>query len=158
MFSDLNKVTLLGNVTNDPDLRFTPSGSAVLSFGLATNRRYKKGDEWTDDVTFHNIVVWGQQAQSLSQRISKGTRLIMTGRITTRSWDGTDGKKNYKTEIVADEISLVSRYKEGPASELPPVAASSGSAEDKPARRAKSSDEAPAAEPTVEINPDDLPF
>lgn len=109
MFGDINKVTLMGNVTKDPELRYTPSGASVLSFSLATNRRYKKGDEWVDEPSFHNIIVWNQ-AEALSQRIKKGTRLYLEGRVHTRSWDGADGKKNYKTEIISDRVILISRF------------------------------------------------
>lgn len=109
MFGDINEVTLMGNVTKDPDLRYTPGGAAVLSFSMATNRRYKKGEEWTDEVAFHNIVVWNN-SESLGQRIKKGTRLLVKGRVQTRSWDDKDGKKQYKTEIVSDKIILISRF------------------------------------------------
>lgn len=159
MFNDINEVRLLGNITNDPDLRFTPSGAAVLSFGVATNRRYKKGEEWVDDVTYHNIVVWGQRAQSLAQRVKKGTRLFVSGRLQTRSWDGQDGKKQYKTEIVSDDISLVSRYNEGPMSgnaggdNIDPASI--------PGMKSAASipqPDAPSGDDNVEIDPDELPF
>ena len=73
LFGDINKVEIMGNLTQDPELRFTPNGSAVASFSVATNRRYKQGDEYKDETTFHNIVVWGNLAQALSQRAKKGT-------------------------------------------------------------------------------------
>lgn len=109
MFGDVNNVTLLGNVTKDPDLRFTPSGAAVLSFSLATNRRYKKGEEWVDEPSFHNIVVWNS-AETLGQRIRKGTRVYIEGRLQTRSWDDKEGKKQYKTEVVSDRVLLIARF------------------------------------------------
>lgn len=109
MFGDVCKVTLLGNVTKDPELRYTPGGSAVISFGLATNRRYKKGEEWAEEVSFHNIVVWNQ-AEQLAQRIKKGTRVYIEGRIHTRSWDDKEGKKQYKTEIISEKLILISRF------------------------------------------------
>lgn len=109
MFGDVNNVTLLGNVTKDPDLRFTPSGAAVLSFSLATNRRYKKGEEWVDEPSFHNIVVWNS-AENLGQRIRKGTRVYIEGRLQTRSWDDKEGKKQYKTEVVSDRVLLIARF------------------------------------------------
>jgi single-strand DNA-binding protein len=112
MFNDVNEVRLLGNVTQDPKLNFTPSGTAVLAFGMATNRRYKHGEEWKDDTTFHNIVVWGALAQRLEKRLKKGTRLYLSGRVTVQMWESDNGKKNYKTEIVAEDISLISRYNE----------------------------------------------
>lgn len=158
MFNDINEVRLLGNITNDPDLRFTPSGAAVLSFGVATNRRYKKGEEWVDDVTYHNIVIWGQRAQSLAQRVKKGTRLFVSGRLQTRSWDGQDGKKQYKTEIVSDDVSLVSRYNEGPMS------GNAGNEAVDPASIPGMKSAASLPQPemsgddSVEINPDELPF
>ncbi len=154
MFNDINEVRLMGNVTNDPDLRFTPAGTAVLSFGLATNRRYKKGDEWTDEPTFHNIVIWGNYAQSLAPRIHKGTRMVVNGRIQTRSWDGQDGKKNYKTEIVSNEVNLVSRYNEG---KLDSAQAPSGGGNYSPS--ADNSGSTPSSSNEDEsIDPDDLPF
>jgi single-strand DNA-binding protein len=162
MFNDINEVRLMGNITSDPDLRFTPSGTAVLSFGLATNRRYKKGDEWVDEPSFHNIVIWAQKAQSLAPRIKKGTRVHVAGRLQTRSWDGADGKKQYKTEVIADEINLIARYNEGTNAELgAAMPTQSAPADDfgapepeaKPAKRGKGE----AAE-EVEIDPDELPF
>lgn len=151
MFGDINEVRLMGNITNDPDLRFTPSGTAVLSFGLATNRRYKKGEEWVDEPSFHNIVVWGQRAQSLAQRIKKGTRVHVSGRLQTRSWDGQDGKKQYKTEVVSDDVILIARYNEGPNSELAPATASK-----QPSSKAAAAE--PDMDPPADIDPDELPF
>jgi len=109
MFGDINRVTLMGNVTKDPDLRYTPSGTAVISFSLATNRRYKKGEEWTDEVAYHNLVVWNQ-AEQLAQRIKKGTRIYVEGRVQTKSWDDKEGKKQYKTEIISERVILISRF------------------------------------------------
>lgn len=162
MFNDVNEVRLMGNITNDPDLRFTPNGSAVLSFGMATNRRYKKGDEWVDDTTFHNIVIWGQQAQSLAPRVKKGTRIYVAGRIQTRSWDGNDGKKQYKTEINVDTVSLISRYNEGTNAELgvtysAPTGGGNFNANSAPADTG-ADNAAPEVEGGDSINPDDLPF
>ncbi len=142
MFGDINRVELMGNVVRDPDLRYTPNGAAVLSFSMATNRRYKKGEEWTDEVSYHNIVVWNN-AEGLSQRIKKGTRLFVEGRIQTRSWDDKEGKKQYKTEINADRVLLISRF-EGDNMASSEGRAPAASAED------DSSDES--------IDPNDLPF
>lgn len=109
MFGDINRVTLMGNVTKDPELRFTPSGAGVISFSIATNRRFKKNDQWTDEAAFHNIVCWNS-AESLAKRIKKGTRIYIEGRSQTRSWDGQDGKKQYKHEVVAEKVILIARY------------------------------------------------
>ncbi len=158
MFGDLNEVTLLGNITKDPDLRFTPSGAAVLSFSVATNRRYKKGEEWVDEPAFHNIVVWNN-AESLGQRIRKGTRILIQGRVQTRSWDGQDGKKQYKTEIVAEKVILIARF-EGDTSE-----GGSGGTYTPKSKPSKSSSSEENSEILPEstggdddIDPSDLPF
>lgn len=149
MFTDINRAEIIGNITNDLNLRTTGSGTAVLSFGVATNRRYKSqtNDEWQEETTFHNVVVWGRQAENLSQRARKGTRLYISGRLSTRTWDDQDGKKNYKTEIVAETISLISRYEQGP---------SSSSDYEKSAPSQSTSSKASNAEEI--IDPDDLPF
>ncbi|MDQ7021494.1 MAG: single-stranded DNA-binding protein [Candidatus Dojkabacteria bacterium] len=112
MFGDINKIELMGNVVRDPELRFTPSGAAVLNFSLATNRSYRVGEEWKDEVSFHNIVVW-RNAESLAKRLQKGTRVFLEGRSHTRSWDSDDGKKNYRTEVIVDKVILISRYTGG---------------------------------------------
>ena len=154
LFDDINEVRLLGNITNDPDLRFTPNGTAVLNFGMATNRRYKAGEEWKDETTFHNIVVWSTLAQGVAQRANKGTRVLVSGRIQVRTWDGNDGKKNYKTEVVADNVILIDRYNKGKSSELPDVQslATSGSSGKSTAQ------ESPDASVDTTIDPDELPF
>jgi len=144
MFGDINRITLLGNVTKDPDLRYTPSGTAVISFSLATNRRYKKGDEWVDEVSFHNIVVWNQ-AEQLAQRVKKGTRMYIEGRVHTRSWDDKEGKKQYKTEVISDRVILISRFE---GDNQPASASNSGASE--PDETQGGNDDA--------IDPSDLPF
>ena len=112
MFGDVNSVTLIGNITNDLTVRYTPNGKAVMSFGLATNRRYKlpNTEEWKEEPTFHNIVLFGNQAEFLAQRGRKGTRVYVTGRLQTRNWQDKEGKTNYKTEIVVDRMLLLDRY------------------------------------------------
>jgi len=142
MFGDLNRAEIIGNITNDLELRYTAGGAAVINFGVATNRRYKQGEEWKDETTFHNVVLWGRQAETLVKFAKKGTRLFVSGRLQTRSWEDADGKKNYKTEIVADEVSLLARYEkgEGKSSESSSESVASGSAEEET------------------INPEDLPF
>jgi single-strand DNA-binding protein len=119
MFGDLNRAEIIGNITSDLAPKYTGNGAAVLSFGVATNRRYKQqnSDEWQEEVTYHNVVVWGNQAESLAQRAKKGTRIYISGRLQTRSWEDNDGKKNYKTEITAENLILLDRYERGSASE-----------------------------------------
>jgi single-strand DNA-binding protein len=146
MFDDINEVNLMGNVTRDPDLRFTPNGAAVLSFSMATNRRYKKGEEWTDEVSYHNIVVWNN-AESLSQRIKKGTKVHVNGRLQTRSWDDKDGKKNYKTEVVSDKLRLIARF-EG----------DNNSKSDSDGNSSSASSSSSNSNQEDTIDPNDLPF
>ena len=105
---NLNKVILVGRLTQDPQTRATPSGQTVGSFGLATNRVWtnqttKQREEKTD---FHNIVLWGKLAEIASQYLKKGNLLLVEGRIQTRSWQDPSGNKRYKTEIIAENIQL----------------------------------------------------
>ena len=100
----INMAIITGNVTRDPELRYTPSGSAVCSFGVATNHSIKKGDQWEDIPTFHNIVVWGKSAEYISNTVKKGMKVSLTGRIDNRQYDAKDGTKKYISEIVADTV------------------------------------------------------
>jgi|SRR3989338_5205981 len=147
----LNKAFIIGNLTRDPELRALPSGIQVASFGMATNRVWKdrEGNK-KESVDFHNIVVFGRQAETTSQYLKKGSSCLVEGRIQTRSWDSPEGKK-YRTEIVADRIQF--GPKRGDSSSAP-AAASSGENQD-PA--------SPASGDTIEypqedINVDDIPF
>lgn len=102
----MNKVVLIGRLTRDPDLKFTPStGTAVTTFTLAVNRIYKK--EGQPEADFIPIVVWGKQAESTANYMSKGKQLSVSGRIETRSYDAKDGTKRYVTEVVADEVHFL---------------------------------------------------
>lgn len=112
IFSDINKVQVMGNVTNEPEVRWTPAGTAVANFSVATNRSYKQGEEWKTDVEYHNITVWAKLAEHAGERLQKGTKVLVEGRLQTQSWeDKESGKKMYKTVIVADEMILLDRYK-----------------------------------------------
>ena|SRR5688572_22702459 len=158
MFGDVNKVTLMGNITNDPELRFTPGGSGVLNFGLATNRSYQKDNNWTDEVTFHNIVVW-RSAENLAKRVKKGTRVYVEGRLQVRTWENAEGHKQYKTEIVADDVILVARYEGGKDSEQGSEETRNSKSEasiSNEGSKAESKKQAPSSDDS--INPDDLPF
>lgn len=104
----VNRATLLGNVGRDPEVKFTGGGTAVASFSLATSERYKdKSGEWQDRSEWHNLVAYGRTAEVIRDYVSKGSKLYVEGRIQTRSWDGNDGKKQYRTEIVIDEVIMV---------------------------------------------------
>lgn len=107
-----NTVTLVGNVTRDPELRFTPSGQGVASFGLAVNRRWqnRQTNEWEEAVSFFDVVAWGTLGENVSESLTKGTRVMVTGRLDQRSWDTQEGEKRSKIEIVADEIGPSLRW------------------------------------------------
>lgn len=144
----LNKVFVLGNLTRDPELRSLPNGGQVASFGLATNRVYKDKDgNKKESAEFHNIVVFGKQADICAQYIKKGNTVLVEGRIQTRSWDDKDGQKKYKTEIVADRVQF------GPKNS----SAGGGSSYNKKEDTDKK-EEGPINYPSEEISPDDIPF
>ena len=104
---NLNKVFLIGNLTRNPELRALPSGASVASFGIATNRVWKNQQgERQEEVQFHNVVVFGRQAEIVNQYLTKGSLAMIEGRIQTRSWDGKDGTKQYRTEIVAERVQF----------------------------------------------------
>jgi single-strand DNA-binding protein len=155
LFGDLNEVRILGNITQDPELRYTSNGNQVCSVSVATNRRYKQQDEWKDATEFHNIVIWGNLAQQVAQRSKKGTRVMISGRLQTRSWEGQDGQKKYKTEIVADDVFLIDRFEKGKTDELPPATVSQGGG-NMPASSGSGSSKKQNDESSVD--PDDLPF
>lgn len=101
-----SEVTLVGNLTRDPELRFTQSGLAWCTFGLAVNYRKKKGDDWEDDPSFFNVTVWRDQADNVAESLSKGDRVIVTGRLKQRSWETDEGDKRSVVEIAADEVAV----------------------------------------------------
>lgn len=110
---NLNKVFLIGRLTKDPEVKNTPSGQMVCTFGLATNRVWSKQGARQEKTEFHNIVLWGRLAEIASQYLKKGGLTLIEGRIQTRSWQDATGVKKYKTEIIADNIQLGPRT--GPA-------------------------------------------
>lgn len=107
-----NNVNLIGNVTRDPELRFTASGQAVASFGLAVNRRWqnRQTQEWEEAVSYFDIVCWRELAENVAESITKGTRLIVTGRLEQRSWETENGEKRSKVEVQADEVGPSLRW------------------------------------------------
>jgi len=100
-----NQVMLVGNLTDDPELRFTPNGAAVANFRLAVTPRVREGDQWRDgETSFFRINVWRQQAENIAETLQKGTRCIVVGRLRTRSWETPEGEKRSVTEVEADEV------------------------------------------------------
>ena len=109
LLSGLNRASVVGNVTKDPELRTTTSGQHVISFGVATNERWKDkaSGETKERTEFHNIVVWGDMAKQVSTGVKKGSRLFVTGRAQTRTWETNTGQKRATTEIIADAVTLL---------------------------------------------------
>ena len=106
-----NHVTEVGNLTRDPELRFTNNGQAVTSFGIAVNRRWKnRDDEWEEAVSFFDVTVWREQAENVAESLQKGDRIFVTGRLDQRSWEDEDGNKRSKVEIVADAVGPSLRW------------------------------------------------
>ena len=109
-----NTVTLVGNLTRDPELRFTQSGQAVASFGLAVNRRYQQNGEWQEKVSFFNVTAWGQLAENSASSLTKGGRVIVNGRLEQREYETREGDKRNVVEVVADEIGPSLRWATAP--------------------------------------------
>ena len=148
----INKVMLYGNLTRDPELRSLPSGGQVASFGIATNRVFKKADGSKQEATeFHNIVVFGRQAETVSQYLKKGAAVYVEGRIQTRSWDSPEKGKQYRTEIIAQTVQFGPRGGGGGA----PSGGAAMSDAEAPQKAPK--DDA-IDYPEEDINPDDIPF
>lgn len=143
----LNKVMLYGNLTRDPELRALPSGMNVVNFSVATNRVFRDRDGKKQEQTdFHNVVVFGRQADTVNQYLKKGSSVFVEGRLQTRSWE-KDGEKRYRTEVVADRVQF------GPRG----AGAAGGSSR----KQDDDAGGAPASDinyPQDDINPDDIPF
>jgi len=105
-----NSVTLVGNLTKDPELRYTATGRGVASFGIAVNRRYQQNGEWQEQVSFFNVVAWGDLGENAAASLNKGNRIIVTGRLEQRSYDSKEGEKRSITEVVADELGPSLRW------------------------------------------------
>ena len=146
----LNKAIIIGNLTRDPELKSLPSGVQVTNIGVATNRVWKdKEGNKQESVEFHNIVIFGRQAETTAQYLRKGSSVLIEGRLQTKSWE-TDGIKKYRTEIVADNVRFGPR-KDG------------GTGVVNNSQSETNNQEAPKEVPTVEypeeeINPEDIPF
>jgi len=107
-----NTVTLIGNITRDPELRFTATGSAMATFGLAVSRRWqnRQSNEWEEQTSFFDIVCWRELGENVSESLTKGTRVIVTGRLEQRSWETETGDRRSKVEVVADEVGPSLRW------------------------------------------------
>ncbi|HEV8601402.1 MAG TPA: single-stranded DNA-binding protein [Patescibacteria group bacterium] len=138
---DLNKAMVIGRLTRDPEVRTTPNGATVASFAVATNFVWtNQAGQKQEQVEYHNIVAWRKLAEIVGQYMKKGSKVYVEGRLQTRSWDGNDGTKKNRTEIVADNIIMLD---------------SKGSGGQAPAPAAEST---PASEPAIQIDDSDIPF
>jgi single-strand DNA-binding protein len=148
----LNKALIIGNLTRDPEVKALPSGIQVATFAVATNRVWKDNAGARQESTdYHNVVVFGRQAETTGQYLKKGSSALVEGRMQTRSWDGADGKKNYRTEIVADRVQFGPRRDGAPSSSV-------GAPRAEEAAPTKAGVPDAIEYPEEEINPDDIPF
>jgi len=144
----LNKATIIGNLTRDPELKSIASGVQVVNLGVATNRVWKdKEGNKQESVEYHNIVAFGRQAENIAQYLKKGSSILVEGRLQTKSWEA-DGVKKYRTEIVAEKVQF------GPRRDGGPVSSNNSSKTNSEAEGVSNEIEYP----TEEINPEDIPF
>ncbi len=110
--SNGNHVSITGNLTRDPELRFTPTGQAIASFGVAVNRKWqnRQTNEWEEATSFFDVVAWGTLGENCAQSLARGSRVIVTGRLDQRSWETQEHEKRTKIEIVADEVAPSLRW------------------------------------------------
>ncbi len=161
MARSLNRVQLIGNLTRDPELRYTPSGTAVCSFSIATNRNWTTdAGEKKEEVEFHKIIAWNKLGELCSQFLVKGRKVYVEGRLATRSWTGQDGASRSTTEIVIDDMILLDskRPEDGSAPKAASVPV-------RPAREQKKEEvekleetKEPEKRDEEEVMPDDIPF
>jgi single-strand DNA-binding protein len=157
---NLNKAMIIGNATRDAELRTTPNGKSVASFAVATNRRYTDASgEKREEVQFHEVVAWGKLGEIAQMIVKKGSKVYVEGRIQTRNWEGQDGAKRERTEIIADNIIGLSGKGEG-GSDWEPSQEKPSSASNQDSAPKKTADTPPVASKPVEdeINLDDIPF
>lgn len=155
MAKSINKATLIGNVGKDPEVKFLPSGAAVANFTLATSERFKdKGGEFQERTEWHNLVAFQRLAEIVRDYVKKGSKLYVEGRIQTRSWDDKDNQKHYKTEIVVNDLVLLSGRGEGESGAYSRSSSSSSTASYDQRSPAQADD----LVQSTEITDDDIPF
>lgn len=143
----LNKAIIIGNLTRDPEVKSLPSGVKVTSFSIATNRVWMKDGVKQESADFHNVVVFGRQAETSGQYLKKGSQALVEGRMQTRSWEGSDGQKKYRTEIIADRVQFGSR-----------AGGNGGGAAESTGQKGPEEELDTIEYPEEDINPDDIPF
>jgi len=156
MARSLNKVMLIGNLTRDPEMRYTPQGAAVCTFGVATNRNWTTDTgEKKEDVEFHNVVAWNKLAEICANLLKKGRKVYVEGRLSTRSWQGQDGAQKQRTEVVINDMVILDKKSDegGEGAEMPEE--SQEPAEEKPVKKAAKKEK---DEPKEEVGEEDIPF
>ncbi|MFZ2681742.1 MAG: single-stranded DNA-binding protein [Patescibacteria group bacterium] len=155
MASSLNRVTLIGNLTRDPELRKTTGGQSVASFTIATNRAYTSSDgQKKDQADYHSLVAWGRLGEICAQYLVKGKKIYVDGRLQTREWDGQDGQKRYRTEVVIENMIMLDRS--GQVSGAPKSLDAADAAAE--AAAAPIMTDEPSQAPNEEIKLEDIPF
>jgi len=159
MARSLNQVTLMGNLTRDPELRQTPTGQNVTSFSLALNRSYKdQSGEWQEATDYIDIVCWGPLAERVAQYLSKGRRCLVQGRLQSRSWE-QDGQKRSKVEVLANDVTFLDSRGGGEGGDFSGSSQEPVAAAAKPKAAAKKKDDVVIEDIGDEpINLDDIPF
>lgn len=153
----LNKVMLIGNLTRDPELRYTPTGVAVCTIGLATNRTWTtESGEKKEDVEYHRVVAWNKLAELCSQLLTKGRKIYVEGRLQSRSWQAQDGSQRTTVEIVIDDMIILDSRRTSPTEDADSGASQYTAPQKKPANTKTESE--PAADEKENVNPDDIPF
>jgi single-strand DNA-binding protein len=163
MARSLNKVLIIGNLTRDPELRYTPQGTAVVTFSVATNRQWKtESGESKDSAEFHRIVAWDKLAEICGKMLKKGMRVYVEGRLQTRNWQAQDGAQKSTTEIVISDMLMLDSRKGADEVSVPEdfnQEAEQSEEKAKPAKaEKKEKEEVKAGEENQEVNEDDIPF
>ena len=172
MARSLNKVSLIGNLTRDPELRYTPQGTAVCTFSIATNRSWTTDSgEKKEEADFHRIVAWNKLAELCSQLLTKGRKVYVEGRLSNRSWTGQDGAQKSITEIVINDMIILDPRRDVPpdaeegvptetlSDGVPDIASESQESQGKvPEKKKVKSKKEEVSSKEEEINPDDIPF
>ncbi len=141
--ANLNKVQIIGNLGQDPEMRFTANGRAVSTFNVAVNRSYTTGDgERREETEWVRVVAWARLAELVSQYLTKGRLVYVEGRLQTRQWDDKEGQRRYTTEVIAQDIQFLDRGESAPSDRQPTEAAAGGAAD----------------APNEGVDPNDLPF
>lgn len=159
----LNKAMIVGHLTRDPELRYTPSGQPVCSFGIATNRRWKDAEgNLKEDTQFHEIIAWGKLAEVVSKILKKGHRAYVDGRLQTRTWEGQDGVRRQRTEIIME--NFIPLTPKGIPAEMTEVISEEAPSEpeeilpEEPAKEGKKKTQKTKEEEEEEVDLDEIPF